>query len=450
MRALRREPPEGGCVMMSRPPWLLAFDCCGAEQLSWDTTTDEIREASPVEQAFRCAHDGLHRIELFLQGRGNRVRGGIRLVLFEGDVTSLAPSSRRAPVRRVGTLAAETLRFDGWFAFEFPPIDDSAGRHYTLRVEAVDAPLGTGVSLRCANDGHAAADARQPALVFRASCLRAPRVFANFRRFRRGAGREVDHVDHGPIKVQLEMSRVCDLRCVMCWRGLTPFDAARDSPGYLTLETFQALDSMLPDILWIVAFGLGEPLLNRDCVPILRHARARNAVANVFMSTNGTHLTGDLSRAIVAEDLISDLQVSIDGAVRSTYEANRVGGRYDNVVRNLERLVRERDNHRGSTLRLRAEMVVMKNTASQVLDYVKQMAALGIDIVMLDSVKDREFQHLRVEDASGLARVYEQVAQAHQLLEGTSTVLGGPLLYELQEWHRAEGLGEPIAWCEDP
>jgi hypothetical protein len=329
-------------MMISQPPWLLAFDCSGAEQLSWDTTTPEIRDASPAEQAFRCAHGGLHRIEVFLQGCGTRVRGGVRLVLFEGDVSGLAPSARRAPVRRAGTLAAETLRADGWFAFEFPPIDDSAGRHYTLRVEATDAPLGTGVSLRCAAGGDAGARAAQPALLFRAACLRAPRVFDNFRRFRRSFGRDVDHVDHAPLKVQLEMSRVCDLHCVMCWRGIMPFDPKRDGTGYLTLEKFQALDAILPDILWIVAFGLGEPLLNRDCLPILRHARARNAVTHVFMSTNATHLTGDTSRAIVTENLISDLNVSIDGAVRSTYEAIRVGGRYDQVVGNLERLVRER------------------------------------------------------------------------------------------------------------
>lgn len=426
--------------MISKPPWLLAFDSSGAEQLSWDATTPEIRDGSAVEQAFRCAHGALHRIELFLHSRGHRVRGGVRLAIFEGDVSGVAPSARRAPVRHTAILAAETLRADGWFAFEFPPIDDSGGRHYTLRVEAVDAPLGTGVSLRCANG----------ALTFRAACLRAPRVFDNFRRFRRSTGRDVDHVDHAPLKVQLEMSRVCDLHCVMCWRGIMPFDPKRDGTGYLTLERFQTLDAILPDILWIVAFGLGEPLLNRDCLPILRHARARNAVTHVFMSTNATHLTGDTSRAIVAENLISDLNVSVDGAVRSTYEAIRVGGRYDQVFGNLEGLVRERENQRGSVLHLRTEMLVMKDTAAQVLDFTRQMAAVGVDRIILDSPKDPKFAHLRVEDPVALAHVYEQVAEAHRLLEGTSCVLSGPLLHELQEWHRGDGRGEPIAWCEDP
>ena len=92
----------------------------------------------------------------------------------------------------------------------------------------------------------------------------------------------------------------------------------------------------------------------------------------------------------------------------------------------------------------------MKDTAAQVLDFTRQMAALGVDRIVLDSPRDQKFKHLRVEDPAVMARVYEQVAEAHQLLEGTSCVLSGPLLHELQEWHRAEGLGEPIAWCEDP
>ena len=442
-------------LRVSRPPQLLPFDQVGAEQLQWDGATREITFYSPVSQVFTCARTGLHRLEIFIGKHSGLTRSHLWLKLFEGDVTRIAPSARRSPERYVGPLATGTLLSHGWFAFEFDPIARSDGRIFTAVFEAPDATPGNALSLHTLRHGAAgSALGGKPgagALLFRAVCLRSPELWSNFERFRRDARQCRGAVSHQPLMARIEVSRPCNLNCIFCYRGVNPFDASRDSPAFMTLETFRTLDPILPGLLWLIAFGLGEPFLNPEYLAILRHARRMNPFAHVFTSTNGTRLDGESIRAIVAEELISDLQVSLDGANRATFERIRRNASYETVRRTLAQLIAERDRPGRHRMTIKAEMVVMRPNASEVGEYIRQMAALGVDRIVLDSPKGNIGPDLRVEDGAGLARLYDQVELGFHFLAGTRTVLDGPLLGELRAWHQAAGRpGSPPDWEHDP
>ena len=440
---------------VSRPPPLLPFDQIGAEQLQWDGATREITFYSPVSQVFTCARPDFHRLEVFIEKHSGLTRSHLWLKLFEGDVTRISPAARRAPDRFVGPLATETLLSHGWFAFEFAPIARSGGRIFTAVFEAPDATPGNALALRSAS--HAAGGlgvGGQPgtrALLFRAVCLRAPQLWANFERFRVDARQCRGAVSHQPLMAQIEVSRRCNLNCVFCYRGANPFDAARDSPGFMTLRTFRALDPILPGLLWLIAFGLGEPFLNPEYLDILRHARRMNPIAHIFTSTNGTCVDEESIRAMVAEDLVSDFQVSVGGANRATFERIRRNANYATVRRTLERLIVERDRQGRHRMTTRASMVVMRPNASEVYEFIRQMAAMGVDRILLDSPKGDIGPGLRIEDAAELARVYDQVEHGFHLLKGTHTSVEGPLLMELRAWHHASGRrGSPPEFDQDP
>jgi MoaA/NifB/PqqE/SkfB family radical SAM enzyme len=435
--------------MLSRPPPLLPVDHLGAEQLRWDGMTREITPYAPVRQVFSCAQGGLRRIEVFLENRDRSNCCHLWLSLFEGDTGGLARSGRPPAIRTVGPLRAESLLSAGWFAFEFEPVGQSGGKLFTIVFDSPDASFGNALSLRKTDQGAAG-------LLFRAVCLRAPRLLPNLQRLR--AGRRGEQVDYHPSMVRLEISRPCNLGCIMCYRGVSPFDPTREGPGFMSLETVQALDPILPSLLWVIAFGLGEPFLNRNFLAILRHIRGANPFAHVFTSTNATLLNEKAIQAIVSEELISTLQISIDGATKETYEAVRRNGDYRTVIRNLERVIEERRKCGSRNLSLRTEMLVMKPTVFQVFDFIEQMASLGVDSIMLDSVKGARFKDLRVDDDDAMARIYDQVERGHRLLQGTSSTLDGCLLIELRNWREKRGGArgvpqfgdEPIAVMASP
>jgi MoaA/NifB/PqqE/SkfB family radical SAM enzyme len=432
--------------MRSRPLYLLPFDHSGAEQLEWSGPGAELTFAAPLAQGFRCAHDALHRVEVYIEPTFHAKRCQVWLQLFAGDVTRRRGGQRGTPLRVAGPLASEQLAAHGWIGFEFSPVAASAGKVFTFVLEAPDATPGNALAFRRAarEAGAAARPGREnpgPALLFRAVCLRAPELWPNFARFRAcmlaGAARST--VDYRPLLARIEVSRPCNLHCVMCLRGLHPFDARREGTAFMTLPVFRALDPILPELLWLIAFGLGEPFLNPHYLELLRHARARNRHLHVFTSTNGTCLADDTLDAIVGENLLSTLQVSLDGATAGTFEAIRPKAQFATVLHTIERAAARRARARDSGLKLRAAMLVMRQNAGEVYAFIQRMAALGVDLISLDTPKGEAFRGLRADAPREMAAIFEQVARGHALLAGSGTQLDGPLLSELHAWQRGRG-----------
>lgn len=439
--------------MRSRPLLLLPFDVSGAEQLEWDGPTGEITAALPVGQVFDCGHDGLHRVEVFLEPTFHHKRCHLWAYLYVGDITGADASSPPRPIRVMGPVVAEKITAHGWLSFEFEPVPDSCGRTYSIVFVAPDASPGNALTLRIssrAGRGRIAGGYASPgALLFRAVCLKAGRAWENFRRAVQGWREPAAGIAHNPLMLQIEASRPCNLRCVMCHRGLTPYNGKRDGEAFMSLDTFRDLDSVLPDLLWIIGFGLGEPFLNHDYLAILRHTRALNPLVNVFTSSNGTCLTEKMLDEIVSERLISTLQVSLDGIEAKTFEAIRRHGSFATIMDCLRRVVAARERH-GSSMRVRSSMLVMKPTIDQVFEYVRQMADLGVDLASLGTPRDNAFLALRSDSPDEMRRTYDQLVQAHDYIAGTRTQLDGPLLAEVTSWHRQSGLTDtPPRWGYD-
>lgn len=450
--------------MLSRPYPLLPFDHRAAEQLHWDTATEEITFATPVAQTFRCAHDALYRIEIFIEPTFHYKRCHLWLQLFAEENVNLnstatppaslasrpasrSPTSFRSvslpiPLRLAGPIASEQITAHGWISFEFEPIAGSAGQTYTLRLVSPDGTPGNALSVRAARrTGRGLSVAGQPregSLLFRAVCQRSPAIMPNFQRYLRASRQHTATIDYTPLMVQIEVSRPCNLHCVMCHRGLTPYNAKREGAAFMSLATFQGLDPILPDLLWMIAFGLGEPFLNPQYLAILRHAKARNPFLHMFTSTNGTCLTDPTLDAIVAEGLMETFQISLDGSERETFEAIRKNASYDVVFRCFQRVVAARERER-SAMRIRASMLVMKPTTEQVFPFIRQMADMGVDLISLGTPKDSAFKYLRADSTDEMSRIYDQVVRGHESLAGTGTMLDGPILSELFEWHRRSG-----------
>jgi len=435
--------------MLSRPPPLLPFDIPGAEQLDWDTVTEELTWHGPVRQTFSCRSDQLHRIEIFIETHARPNNSHLWLKLFEGALSR----ENSGPIRVVGPIATGDFLACGWFAFEFEPIRGSKGKQYTAVLEAPDGLMGDSISCRqsslCGEGLSAGNRFLSGSLLFRAVCLRSSSLYENFKLFRHNSSRHGTRVKHHPLMARLEISRPCNLHCTMCYRGISPFDPARESPAFLSLESLRSIDSALPTLLWAIAFGLGEPFLNPDYLALLRHTRMRAPLAHIFASTNGTRLEQATIDAILGENLLSEVQISIDGADKSTFESIRKKARYETVLGALHRVLAAREKRQECKIEVKVEMLVMRQTASQIYDYVRQMAALGVDRVVLDSPKGELFESIRVETAEEISRVYDQVARSHAFLRGRGTILTGPLLEELQVWsHHSRGMVPE--WGLDP
>src|SRR5438105_1260337 len=139
-----------------------------------------------------------------------------------------------------------------------------------------------------------------------------------------------------PQTIHIETVMGCNLRCPMCPVSNTrEFMNGREftymaSTLYRQIIEELSVSGCRHDI-WLNQ--LGEPTLHKQIVEFVRLGRSRGH--DVSMTSNGTRLTPKLSDALIQTGL-TRIVFSIDGADQTTYEKIRVGGRYADVVRNVE------------------------------------------------------------------------------------------------------------------
>ncbi len=155
--------------------------------------------------------------------------------------------------------------------------------------------------------------------------IRMARIFRDFRR-------RADRVHALPIRLWIETSSACNLRCVMCPNK--DFPPARK--GVMELGLFRKIvDEARHFAHDVYLHHRGEPLLNPALFDMIRTARAAGLTTRFH--TNGVLLDEDKARRLLeaGPDLVS---FSVDGFTPETYERIRAGAVFERTVTNILRL----------------------------------------------------------------------------------------------------------------
>src|SRR5262249_34366480 len=170
-----------------------------------------------------------------------------------------------------------------------------------------------------------------------------PRRLFNYHLARREFARGRTRLRSYPLKLTVESTSVCNLRCPACFTGIGEAGRRR---GAVPPEFFTALMDVLGSYLLEVEFtNWGEPLLNQHLEDMVEVA-ARSGTTTTFSTNFSFPFTPQRAERLVRSGLTS-LGVSIDGARQETYEQYRVGGDLALVLRNCE-LVQDAKRRLGS------------------------------------------------------------------------------------------------------
>ncbi|MEO5370259.1 MAG: radical SAM protein [Magnetococcus sp. DMHC-1] len=142
-----------------------------------------------------------------------------------------------------------------------------------------------------------------------------------------------------PVRLQIEITDICNLKCRMCAREFMP----DMNTGCISMDRFaQLIQDIQP--LYVTLNGLGEPLLDKGVFDKLNHLHARNIMT--AMPTNGTVLHHERLNQL-AQHMPNILTFSLDGATPETYENIRIRGQFSKVINNYKALADR--FHRGQT-----------------------------------------------------------------------------------------------------
>ena len=154
-----------------------------------------------------------------------------------------------------------------------------------------------------------------------------------------GANVHIDELPRGlrlrlPVthlaKVYIEPTNACNLECRTCIRNVWD-----EPPGQMSGATFirivEGLRAFSP-VPTVFFGGFGEPLAHPEIFEMVAEAKALGAPVELI--TNGTLLTGDISRRLIEAGL-DVLWVSLDGATPESYADVRLGAALPEVLANL-------------------------------------------------------------------------------------------------------------------
>jgi MoaA/NifB/PqqE/SkfB family radical SAM enzyme len=176
-----------------------------------------------------------------------------------------------------------------------------------------------------------------------------------------------------PKFVQIEPVGQCNLRCRMCAIQFRE-DGAPGRPAFMPFDTFASLLGQFDGLTELHLQGLGEPLLHPRFCDMVALAAGRGI--KVSTNTNMSVMSERLAARCV-ESGLHTVHVSIDGASAANYEAIRLGARFDNLLRNLRRLVAAKGS---STLpHIAVVMVLMRRNLDELPALVRLAAGEGAE-----------------------------------------------------------------------
>jgi len=144
-----------------------------------------------------------------------------------------------------------------------------------------------------------------------------------------------------PLAIKIEITRRCNLSCKMCPRLTFPYYSD------MSLTNFTKILNQIKGVKIVEPHGYGEPLMHPNFMEMMREVSYRNM--SVYLVTNGTLMTKDVSKEFLGSCEVGKITFSID-AVEEKYEEIRHGAKFGVVVKNLQDLINLKKEYSPSTI----------------------------------------------------------------------------------------------------
>jgi len=138
-----------------------------------------------------------------------------------------------------------------------------------------------------------------------------------------------------PFRASIEISRNCDLKCIMCPRSRRPEYRVHHPEFDMTPELFQEIAcEIFPHLEEAHLQGLGETVISPHWMRILELCKPFAPTTSFSIVTNLNRKDDEMWREMVGMGF--KIVFSCDGATKGTFEAIRRGSCFERILANLE------------------------------------------------------------------------------------------------------------------
>jgi MoaA/NifB/PqqE/SkfB family radical SAM enzyme len=229
----------------------------------------------------------------------------------------------------------------------------------------------------------------------------------------------------GPTLVQIGLTERCNHACLFCMEH-TPYrqldrrlreQQLESSRLVLDREVFSRLVADLSSLgcEWIQVVGLGEPLMHRHALDMMREVR--DAGLDLSLTTNAALLTEETARALARLRLVK-LSVSVDASSDATYQhvhgASQAGA-LQRVLRTIAAFA-ETSREIGHQPQIALSYVVFRDNVDDIEGIVDMaLAAMATRVQFVRMAAFDQIRHLRLDEQEWAAALERMRAVARRL-----------------------------------
>lgn len=200
-----------------------------------------------------------------------------------------------------------------------------------------------------------------------------------------------------PLELFLEVSNICNLRCAMCptFSAVSmhrSFSVKEQQRGFFNItDCLSSLETVLPHVLYVHAFGYGEPTIHPQFRELIEHLSKFRVMIDFI--TNGTQLTEELCIFLVKKK-IAKVTISFSGNNKSDYENIYIGGDFDKVLAGMKCLHKAKQRYGATYPVLTVNSIAFRHHINHLPDFVDMMADHGVEKIEIKKLVE-SVDHLR-------------------------------------------------------
>tara|TARA_B100001540_G_C15802461_1_gene640537 strand:+ start:383 stop:1480 length:1098 start_codon:yes stop_codon:yes gene_type:complete len=163
-----------------------------------------------------------------------------------------------------------------------------------------------------------------------------------------------------PFYVLIEPVSACNLRCIMCFQIDKTFSNDRNFMGSMDISLFKKIidECKSGGTKAITLASRGEPTLHPNLGEMLEYCKDK--FLELKLNTNATKLTEKLCHQILKSG-VTDLVFSVDSYAKEEYESIRIKGVFEEVLNNIKRFQKIREEYPNSKIATRVSGVKVES-----------------------------------------------------------------------------------------
>ena len=172
----------------------------------------------------------------------------------------------------------------------------------------------------------------------------------------------IKKVEDYPPNIQIEITSICNLRCIMCYQSDKTFsNKSKGFMGHMKFDLFKKIiDEIEGKIEGVTFASRGEPTLYKNLDKCLQYCEGK--FLGLKLNTNATMLNEKLIHNLLSSDL-QTLVLSIDEKDKENYEKIRVNAKFHKIMKNLEKLANiKQKSYKKSKIKIRISGVKINNS----------------------------------------------------------------------------------------